>query len=139
MGVGKSQTEATQLASPSEDTSVPEEVDPSKVPADLFGIIFRCKETEVPWRSLLAHAVAIREPLLAIMAACEKVRRTVHEMEEVLESDHWIRWKALPVSLHVTSFDGFNLSPPLTHSGRPHHSAFLHVCVALCQHGPNNS
>lgn len=73
MGVGKSQAETTRLASPPADSLAPEEIDPLKVPADLFGIIFRCSEKEVPWKSLLAHAVAIREPLLAIVAACEKV------------------------------------------------------------------
>ena len=73
MGVGKSQAETTRLASPPEDSSALEEIDPLKVPADLFGIIFRCSEKAVPWKSLLAHAVAIREPLLAIVAVCEKV------------------------------------------------------------------
>ena len=61
------------MTSPTEDTSAPEEVDPLKVPSDLFGVIIRCREMEVPWRSLLAHAVAIREPLLAIITACENV------------------------------------------------------------------
>lgn len=80
MGVGKSHVETTRVTS-TEDTLAPEEVDPLKVPSDLFGVIIRCREMEVPWRSLLAHAVAIREPLLAIMAACEKVRRLVCERQ----------------------------------------------------------
>lgn len=74
MGVGKSRVKTAQVTSPTEDISAPEDVDPVKVPTDLFGVIFKCRETEVPWRSLLAHAVALREPLLAIIAACEKVR-----------------------------------------------------------------
>jgi len=63
-----------QVTSPTEDITAPEDVDPVKVPSDLFGVVFKCRDTEVPWRSLLAHAVAIRQPLLAIIAACEKVR-----------------------------------------------------------------
>ncbi|XP_038076708.1 spatacsin-like [Patiria miniata] len=51
---------------------VPEELDINRVPKDLFGVLFDCNTTPIPWKSLLAHAVALREPILAVIAACYK-------------------------------------------------------------------
>ncbi|XP_078607878.1 spatacsin-like isoform X2 [Branchiostoma floridae x Branchiostoma japonicum] len=46
------------------------EVDPSSCPDDLFSVLFKCQNTSCPWRSLLAHAVALTAPILAVLAAC---------------------------------------------------------------------
>ncbi|XP_078689529.1 spatacsin-like isoform X2 [Branchiostoma floridae x Branchiostoma belcheri] len=46
------------------------EVDPSSCPDDLFSVLFKCQNTSCPWRSLLAHAVALTAPVLAVLAAC---------------------------------------------------------------------
>ena len=43
------------------------------LPDDLFSVLFKCQSHLSPWRSLLAHAIALQRPLLAILAACDKV------------------------------------------------------------------
>ena len=88
MGVTKPQTEDTtkEPPLPKPQPTPPEDIDPANVPLDLFGIIFKCKMSDSPWLSMLAHAVAIQEPLLAILAACEKVRfRALPEVLQVCQ------------------------------------------------------
>jgi len=43
------------------------------LPSDLFSVLFKCQSHERPWRSLLAHAIALQRPLLAVLAACYEV------------------------------------------------------------------
>ena len=43
------------------------------LPDDLFSVLFKCRVHQTPWRALLAHAIALQRPLLAILAACQEV------------------------------------------------------------------
>ena len=44
-----------------------------ELPGDLFSAIFKCDCHQISWKALLAHAIALRRPLLAILAACYEV------------------------------------------------------------------
>ena len=66
------------LPSPSPLSGTPERdlppaLDEMDLPTDLFSVLFKCQSHESPWRSLLAHAIALQRPLLAILAACYEV------------------------------------------------------------------
>jgi spatacsin len=50
----------------------PPALSPDNLPDDLFAILFKCQSHSCPWRALLAHAVALQRPLLAILAACNQ-------------------------------------------------------------------
>ncbi|XP_033634267.1 spatacsin-like [Asterias rubens] len=52
--------------------TAPLELNISRVPKDLFSVLFECNTSPVPWKSLLAHAVILEEPVLAIIASCYK-------------------------------------------------------------------
>ena len=76
VGVDKEADDQFRQRSPSLNEKSPQEVKDltsSDVPPDLFSILFKCHEEKVPYKSLLAHAVASRQPLLGILAACETV------------------------------------------------------------------
>ena len=45
----------------------------ANLPDDLFSVLFKCRAHQTPWRALLAHAIALQRPLLAILAACQEV------------------------------------------------------------------
>eukprot|EP00058_Branchiostoma_floridae_P024300 XP_002609790.1 hypothetical protein BRAFLDRAFT_78622 [Branchiostoma floridae] len=63
---------SVETAPPADGTVTAEEkeVDTSSCPDDLFSVLFKCQNTSCPWRSLLAHAVALTAPILAVLAAC---------------------------------------------------------------------
>lgn len=44
-----------------------------ELPGDLFSVIFKADCHSSSWRALLAHAIALQRPLLAILSACYKV------------------------------------------------------------------
>ena len=44
-----------------------------ELPSDLFSAIFKSDSHQCSWRALLAHAIALHRPLLAILAACYEV------------------------------------------------------------------
>ena len=46
---------------------------PDDLADDLCDVLFACQAAKVPWRSFLAHALALRRPLLAVIAACYEV------------------------------------------------------------------
>lgn len=77
MGLAKPQTTDEQLPEESDpklqNAPKREDIDPTQVPLDLFGVIFKCRSSAYLPASMLAHAVVMREPLLAILAASEKV------------------------------------------------------------------
>ncbi len=50
-------------------------VEQEDLPADLFSVLFKCNTHSSPWRALLAHAIALQRPLLAILAGCHEVHR----------------------------------------------------------------
>ena len=52
---------------------LPPALEEESLPADLFSVLFKCEGYNSPWRALLAHAVALQRPLLAILAACYEV------------------------------------------------------------------
>lgn len=54
-------------------TDPPLPIDDSDLPEDLFSTLLKCQSDKIPWRSLLAHAIALERPLLAILAACYEV------------------------------------------------------------------
>ena len=64
------------LIHPAEES--PAALSPHNLPDDLFAILFKCQSNGCPWRALLAHAVALQRPLLAILAACNQVCSTPH-------------------------------------------------------------
>ncbi|XP_064396222.1 spatacsin-like isoform X6 [Halichondria panicea] len=45
-------------------------IEESDLPEDLFSALLKCQADKTPWRSLLAHAIALERPLLAVLAAC---------------------------------------------------------------------
>lgn len=45
----------------------------TELPADLFSAILKSQNYECAWRTLLAHAIALQRPLLAVLAACYEV------------------------------------------------------------------
>ena len=59
------------LIHPAEES--PAALSPHNLPDDLFAILFKCQSHGCPWRALLAHAVVLQRPLLAILAACNQV------------------------------------------------------------------
>ncbi|XP_022104683.1 spatacsin-like isoform X2 [Acanthaster planci] len=67
---GSEDTVSTDESTP--QNVLPQELDINRVPKDLFGVLFECNVAPVPWKSLLAHAVALQEPVLAVIAACYK-------------------------------------------------------------------
>ena len=52
---------------------LPPALEEESLPGDLFSVLFKCEGHDSPWRALLAHAVALQRPLLAILAACYEV------------------------------------------------------------------
>ena len=52
---------------------LPPALEEESLPSDLFSVLFKCEGHDSPWRALLAHAVALQRPLLAILAACYEV------------------------------------------------------------------
>ena len=48
-----------------------------ELPTDFFSTIFKSQTYECGWRALLAHAIALQRPLLAILAACYEVSVSV--------------------------------------------------------------
>ena len=54
------------MTSPLPDMEVTEESSAS----DVFRVIFSAMATSQPWKSLLMHAVALRNPLFAELAGC---------------------------------------------------------------------
>ena len=50
-------------------------IEESDLPEDLFSALLKCQADKTPWRSLLAHAIALERPLLAVLAACYEVSR----------------------------------------------------------------
>ena len=48
-------------------------IEETDLPDDLFSVFFKCQSYETPWRALLAHAIALQRPLLAVLAACKEV------------------------------------------------------------------
>jgi len=60
-----------QRGTPERD--LPPSLDEMDLPSDLFSVLFKCQSHERPWRSLLAHAIALQRPLLAVLAACYEV------------------------------------------------------------------
>ena len=60
-------------ASPSLEVDVALPIEAEDLPDDLFSVFFKSQSHSCPWRSLLAHAIALQRPLLAVLAACHKV------------------------------------------------------------------
>ena len=58
------------------EVECPPALSPDNLPDDLFAILFKCQSHSCPWRALLAHAIALQRPLLAILAACNQVCST---------------------------------------------------------------
>ena len=52
---------------------LPPALEEESLPGDLFSVLFKCEGHDTPWRALLAHAVALQRPLLAVLAACYEV------------------------------------------------------------------
>ena len=52
---------------------LPPPLEEESLPGDLLAVLFKCEAHDSPWRALLAHAIALQRPLLAILAACYKV------------------------------------------------------------------
>ncbi|KXJ04407.1 uncharacterized protein LOC110246681, partial [Exaiptasia diaphana] len=52
-------------------------LDPDKLPDDFFEVLFACNDAKIPWRSLLAHAIALHRPLFAVLAACYEESKTI--------------------------------------------------------------
>ncbi len=48
-----------------------------ELPMDFFSAILKSQAYECGWRALLAHAIALHRPLLAILAACYEVSHCV--------------------------------------------------------------
>ena len=44
------------------------------VPAELFTVLFRCQQSPSSHQMMLAYAISLQQPLLAILAACCEVR-----------------------------------------------------------------
>lgn len=59
--------------SPPPQTVFPPALLESELPTDLFSAIFKSQSYECTWRALLAHAIALQRPLLAILAASYEV------------------------------------------------------------------
>ena len=55
------------------DQECPAVLEADNLPDDLFSVFFKCQSHSCPWRALLAYAIALQRPLLAILAACDKV------------------------------------------------------------------
>ncbi|XP_064618908.1 spatacsin-like isoform X2 [Lineus longissimus] len=83
--LGVSKSKERDLTSEEEDTSsmsTPEPVESARtspviinreaVPDNLFAVLFICQATLVPWISLLKHSLVLKNPILAILAACFK-------------------------------------------------------------------
>ncbi|XP_048583501.1 spatacsin [Nematostella vectensis] len=47
-------------------------IDPNTVSDHLLDVLFECQSAHVPWRALLAHSIALRRPVLAVLAACHE-------------------------------------------------------------------
>ncbi|XP_077989348.1 spatacsin-like [Glandiceps talaboti] len=70
---GESHGKMEESTVTSSDTGMdvpPADIDVGHIPSDLFGVIFVCENTSQPWRHMLAHCVALRRPILAVLAAC---------------------------------------------------------------------
>jgi hypothetical protein len=48
-------------------------LDTNTLPDNLFDVLFSCQSANIPWRSLLAHAIALHRSLFAVLAACYEV------------------------------------------------------------------
>lgn len=48
------------------------------LPHGLFDVLLSCQTYKQPWRAMLAHAVALKRNLLAILAACLQVCLSIH-------------------------------------------------------------
>ena len=68
-----------QVIRPAEDASDfdggPVPLVANELPENLFDVLFACETHPEPWRALLAHAVALNRPLLAILASCYQVEK----------------------------------------------------------------
>lgn len=51
------------------------------LPVDLFTVLFKCRQSSNCYQLMLAHAVALCQPLLAIFAACCEVTVVVVLMQ----------------------------------------------------------
>ena len=52
---------------------LPPALEEEGLPGDLFSVLFKCEAHDTPWKALLAHAIALQRPLLAVLAACYEV------------------------------------------------------------------
>ena len=55
------------------EITVPPAVVEGELPTDLFSALFKSQSQECAWRALLAYAIALQRPLLAVLAACHRV------------------------------------------------------------------
>ena len=43
------------------------------IPGELFTVLFRCQQSPSSYQTMLAYAIPLQQPLLAILAACCEV------------------------------------------------------------------
>ncbi|XP_013406016.1 spatacsin isoform X2 [Lingula anatina] len=58
-----------------QEEAAPEEMqeallNPDVLPEDVFGVLFACQAQPCPWKAMIAHSVALKNPVLALLAAC---------------------------------------------------------------------
>eukprot|EP00731_Ephydatia_muelleri_P024075 Em0016g346a len=70
------------ISADTELEELPSPVGQIDLPEDLFSVLFKCEDLycEQQWRALLAYAIALQNPLLAIFAACYKGSSMIHCM-----------------------------------------------------------
>lgn len=67
------------LAPPVSPRTFPAALVDDELSGDLFSAIFKSDNYHCSWKALLAHAIALHRPLLAILASCYEVRYTLFE------------------------------------------------------------
>jgi hypothetical protein len=66
-------TVGVHLSSPPPQAAFHSALNENELPGDLFSAIFKSHSYECAWRALLAHAIALQRPLLAVLAASDEV------------------------------------------------------------------
>lgn len=71
--------------------------------SDVFRVIFAALATSDPWKSLLMHAVVLRNPLFAELAAC-----CVSKVNLVTNPMLWLSvWEVMEIKERLITFKGF--------------------------------
>ena len=101
---------------------LPPALEEESLPGDLFSVLFKCEGHDTPWRALLAHAVALQRPLLAILAACYEVSLDGHVLSFFIFS-----------TTSILIQNSLSLSLSLSQNNMNAHMQYkLAVCVCFC-------